>query len=70
MAGSSSNDEYSKRVAAHIASQLPEDSASALRVLALAREIVLHLGKSWDSAPTGGAVEPTPFSTRASREGH
>ena len=40
-------DGFSKRLAAQIASQLPEDNQEALRVLSLAREIIVCLGGGW-----------------------
>lgn len=46
--GSNQKDEYLKRAACTIASQLPEERRDALSVLNYAREILLNLGKSWE----------------------
>jgi hypothetical protein len=52
-------DEYLKRAACTIASQLPDDRRDALSVLNYAREILLNLGKSWEvpSAMPGNNVQ-------------
>ena len=68
-------DGHVKRLAAQIASQLPEDTQEALRVLNMAREIIVCLGRSWDVAPEwpsrlGGQAPTCPAGLRVvAREG-
>lgn len=41
---------WNKRLAAQVASQLPEDEAHALAVLDLARSIIVNLGMEWPTS--------------------
>lgn len=51
--------EWLKRQAAQVASQLPEDRIEALAVLAMAHQIIVGLGRTWsERPPTGAAVPP------------
>ena len=48
-----------KRMAAQIASQLPEDDREALIVLNYVREIICNLGRSWEiPSAMPNAIQP------------